>query len=286
MHAFAGWLAHRGTGLFAATPADCREWFAARRELVAPATQVANWTQLKGFYAQAKTDLAEPLGEARSPMARIPMPAAPKFARTKAAGLDEYETLMKAFDKRTTLGLRDATMVSLMFRSGLRVGELAQLDLADVNFLTEEIELALTKNGEPRTPPIHPETMRLLKRYLFGRGDGPGPLFVNEGPRALSVRLKTGSIQTMFKRAAARAGVELTPHTLRRGWLAEFMQHGGNLVDAMTIAGWTRETMPHRYLASRRTETARANFREVAARQMAAANEGTARRRLRSVRPV
>jgi integrase len=281
--AFAGWLAARATRLFEAEPGDCREWLAARVTLVAPNTQVSNWTQLKGFYAQAEGDLAEPLQGRRSPMARIPMPRIPKYVRTKAATLAEYETLLTAFDKRTTLGLRNATMVSLMFRSGMRVGELAGLDLDDVDFANEELHLAVTKNGEPRTPPIHTETMRLLRRYLLGRGDTPGPLFVNEGPRGASARLNTGAIQNMFKRTAARAGVALTPHTLRRGWLAEFMTHGGNLVDAMTIAGWTREVMPHRYLASRRTETARANFREVAARQMAAQNEGVARRRLRAI---
>lgn len=55
--AFAGWLAARDTALFDAQPADCREWFAARAQLVAPNTQVGNWTQLKGFYRAAEEDL-------------------------------------------------------------------------------------------------------------------------------------------------------------------------------------------------------------------------------------
>ena len=72
----------------------------------------------------------------------------------------------------------------------------------------------------------------------------------------------------MFKRAAARAGVALTPHTLRRGWYAEYIEHGGDVVSAMHIAGWKREVMPYRYGADRRDDTAQAVFDEVAARQV------------------
>ena len=91
-------------------------------------------------------------------------------------------------------------------------------------------------------------------------------------------RLKTASIQTMFKRAAKKAGVALTPHTLRRGWYAEFRRHGGDVVTAMHIAGWKRDVMPLAYSADRLDEISQHVFDEVAARQVAGR-----RRRLHAV---
>jgi integrase/recombinase XerD len=276
--AFAGWLAGRGSDLAAATQADCVAWLRERRDQVAAATVVKNWGQLRAFYAIAADDAADVLGGRRSPMARVPQPHAPTYVRTKAARCDEFDALLSTFDRRSTLGLRNATMCSLMFRSGLRVGELPQLDLADVDVEARRVLIADTKNGEPRRPPIHPETMALLRRYLRRRGDRPGPLFLAEGPRRRSDRLRVNSVQNVVKRAAARAGVSLTPHTLRRGWWAEYVEHGGDVVTGMHIAGWSREVMPHRYLADRRGDASQTVFDAVAARQLAAR-----RRRLHSV---
>jgi integrase len=279
--AFAGWLAARDVRLFDASRRDCAEWFAARAELVAPNTQVSNWVHLRSFYRNAEADVAEPLAGRTSPMARIPQPDAPKLVRTKAARGDEYDALIAVFDKRTFHGLRDAAIVSLMWRSGVRVGELAQIDLDDLDLDARRILLEETKNDEQRRPPLHPDTIRLLRRYLRRRGDRPGPLFVNTGPRRKSDRLKTSSIQTMFKRAVDRAGIRITPHALRRGWYAEFMTHGGDVVAAMHIAGWKREVMPLRYGADRLDEISQAVFDEVAQRQVQAG-----RRRSRPLRAV
>lgn len=281
--AFGRWVAARGRGLFEATEADCRDWFAARTELVAPATQVGNWTQLLGFYRHAQDDrLADALAGRRSPMTRIPMPRAPKYSRNKAARGEEYDKLLEAFDKRTFLGLRDATIVSLMFRSGLRVGELGQLDIADVDVEARRLQVEQTKTDVPKVVPLDPETLTLLRRYLRRRGEEAGPLFVNVGPRRRNPRLTTSAIQSMFKRAAKRAGVPLTPHTLRRGFVGDHIEHGGDVVTAMTIGGWTREVMVHRYLADRRDDVAQAKFDQVAANRIAMSRRG--QRRLRPVR--
>jgi integrase len=279
--AFARWLAARDTRLFDAARRDCVEWFAARAELVAPNTQVSNWVHLRSFYRNAEADLAEPLAGRISPMARVAQPDAPKLVRTKAARADEYEALIAAFDKRTFHGLRDAAMCSLMWRSGVRVGELAQIDLHDLDLDQRRVLLEETKNDEQRRPPLHPDTIRLLRRYLRKRGDRPGPLFINTGPRRRSDRLKTSSIQTMFKRAVKKADVQLTPHTLRRGWYAEFRENGGDVVTAMHIAGWKREVMPLRYSADRLDEISQIVFDEVAQRQVKAGRGHP--RRLRAI---
>lgn len=276
---FAVWLDGRDTTLTAATPADCRDWLAARAEEVAPSTVVKNYGQLRSFYRLAETDIGDPLAGGRSPMARIPQPKAPKYAKTHAATVAEFDALIATFDRRTTHGLRNAAMMSFMFRTGARVGELAQIDLRDVDLEARRVELGWTKNGEPRVVPLHPETVRYLRRYVVRRGDWAGPLFVNTGRRRTSERLTTNAIQNIVKRAAARAGVPVTPHTFRRGFAVEYVANGGDVATGMTIGGWANPIMMHRYFADRRVDVAQAVLEDVAKRQ--ARNE--AGRRLRAL---
>lgn len=266
---FARFMADRGGSLTTATQDDCVTWLRQRRGEVAASTVVKNWSQLKAFYRIAETDFADPLAGRRSPMTRIPMPRAPKYAKTHAATADEVAALMKTFDMRTGVGLRDAVIVSLMFRSGLRVGELAQIDLADVDLERRCVDLGITKNDEPRRPPLHPDTIAILRRYLRRRGEHPGALFVNIGTRRVSDRITTTAAQNVVKRAARQAGVKVTPHCLRRGFVVEYLAHGGDIATLMVIGGWASETMIYRYMGDMRASTAQTVFDQVASRQIA-----------------
>lgn len=267
---FARWLSERSSGLTEATQGDCVAWLKERRGAVSAASVVKNWSQLKAFYRIAEADFADPLAGRRSPMTRIPMPRAPKFARTHAATAAEVAALVKTFDLRTGLGLRDMAMVSLMFRSGLRVGELAQIDRANLDLDGRFVRLGHTKNGEPRNPPLHPDTISVLVRYLRRRGEYPGALFVNVGGRRSSDRMTTNAVQNIVKRAAKKAGVPVTPHSLRRGFVAEYLAHGGDIATLMVIGGWASEVMIYRYMGDLRAATAQGVFDQVAARQIAA----------------
>lgn len=274
---FARWLAanRRGARLMDATEKDCRAFLAARSEDVAAATVVRNWSDLRAFYAAAQADISNPLQGRMSPMTRIKMPRAPKFAITHAATVDEVDKLMAMFDLRSGAGLRNATIVSLMQRSGLRVSEVAGLHLSAVNFEQRYVMLGFTKNLQPRQPSLHPETLTLLTRYLRRRGDQPGPLFVSTNRRRSG--LPARAIQSMVKRHATKAAVPITPHSLRRAFVVEYMIHGGDMASLMIIGGWESEVMIVRYMGDQRAKTAQAAFDVVAQRQIAS------RRRLRAV---
>ena len=280
---FAAWLETRGTELIDATTVDCRAWLEARAQQVAASTVVKNWSQLVAFYRTAERHSTDPLAGRRSPMRDVAQPAAPQWADTHACTPDEYTALLATCDLRSSLGLRNAIALSLQFRSGLRVGELAAIDLAHLDLDRRCVLLPFTKTRRPRRPPLHPDTLDLLRRYLSPRrrGDLPGPLLVNVGPRRTSARLSTAALQNVVKRAAARADVTVSPHALRRGWCVQFMLEGGDETACMTIAGWTSPTMIHRYLADARAEAAQASFDRVAARQSGRSRE---QRVLRAVR--
>lgn len=268
---FARWLRDkRHLRLTEATEADCRAYLKHRAGVVAASTVVRNWSDLRAFYTACETDVTRPLGVGvRSPMADIKMPRAPKYAITHAATVAEVDAMIATFDCRTGLGLRNATMVSLMFRSGLRVSEASRAMLGDVDIDGRQIMLGLTKNLQPRLPSLHPETMMLLKRYLSHRGTKPGPLFVGAGQRGRGGRLPTAAIQNVVKRAAAKAAVPVSPHSLRRGFVVEYMTHGGDVATLMILGGWESEVMILRYMADARATTAQAVFDTVAQRQIA-----------------
>lgn len=267
--AFARWLDARGTTLVDATQVDCQVWLDQRAGEVKASTCAKQWSELRAFYATAAADtLTDPLQGRRSPMARIRQPRMPRYPITHAATVEEVDAVCATFDRRSGVGLRNVLAVSLMFRSGLRVGELCPLDLYHVDLERRTVDIVQSKTDQPRRVPLHPETMTVLQRYLRRRGDRPGPLLLNVGGRRRSDRMTTTSLQNVVKRAANTAGVAVTPHSLRRGFVVEHLEHGGDAASAMIVGGWSSETMIVRYSADRRAQVGQARFDEVAARQV------------------
>jgi integrase len=285
--AFAAWLAGHDAELATATPELCRAWLDERKATVAASTVVRNWSQLRAFYAHCTDDDDDaPLLDIANPMRRIKMPRAPKWAVTHAATVAEVDAVLATFDARSMLGLRNRIAVSLMFHSGLRVSEVGRIDLADIDLDGRSIVLPETKNGQPRIPPIHPTTYRMIVRYLTMRGDRPGPLLWNTGNRRASNRLTTNALQNVIKDAAAATDLAVTPHSLRRGFVVAYIANGGSTAACMIIGGWESETMIVRYLADARAGTAQVDFNAVAARQIAAAKADRQLPRSRRLRVV
>ena len=85
-------------------------------------------------------------------MRDVAQPAAPQWADTHAATPDEYTALVATFDLRSSLGLRNAIALSLQFRSGLRVGELAPIDLAHLD-IDRPLRAAAVHQDPPAPPP-------------------------------------------------------------------------------------------------------------------------------------
>jgi integrase/recombinase XerD len=267
---FARFLAGRGTELAQAKRPDCQAWLSLRSEHVGASTLQRNWAALRSFYDLAERAKMLDKG-ARNPMALVPMPKAPRFAKTHACTVAEADAVAAVFDRRSTLGLRNAAMVSLMFRSGLRACEVADADMADLDMERRVIHLPDTKNGIPRTPALHPETVMILRRYLRRREDDHRPaLFLPERDRSGNGRITVSAVQNVVKRAAKKAGVRISPHTFRRGFVVEYMSHGGDQASLMILGGWGSPDMIVTYLADQRAATAKTVYDRVAERQIAA----------------
>jgi len=124
----------------------------------------------------------------------------------------EVEQLMAAASRVGRHGHRDATMVLLAFRHGLRVSELVALRWDQVDLKQGLLHVHRRKNGTPSTHPLHGPELRALRQLERGTGDAPY-VFVSERKAPLT--------DSAFRKIVARAGVAaeigmpVHPHMLR-----------------------------------------------------------------------
>ena len=125
---------------------------------------------------------------------------------------EEVDALMAAAGKVGRHGHRDATLILLAYRHGLRVSELVALRWDQVDLKRGTLHVNRLKNGTPSTHPLRGPELRALRRLKREYADHPY-LFVSErrGP------LTTASVRKIIARAGDDAGVgfPVHPHMLR-----------------------------------------------------------------------
>jgi integrase len=158
---------------------------------------------------------------------------------------DEVEALIEAA-KGNRYGHRDATMVLLTYRHGLRAAEVCDLRWDQVDFNGAVLHVRRVKNGTPSTHPIQGDELRALRRL---HRDSPTSPFVFVSERGSP--FTTAGLARMIERAAAAAGLELKahPHMLRHacGYAPANKGH-----DTRAIQGW----LGHRSITSTAVYTA------------------------------
>jgi len=124
----------------------------------------------------------------------------------------EVERLMKAA-KRNRHGCRDATMILVAYRHGLRVSELVDLRWDQVDFRTATLHVRRVKKGTPSTHPILGDELRALRRLQ--REQEPKSPFVFSSERGAP--FSTAGFARMIERAgaAAKLSFKAHPHMLR-----------------------------------------------------------------------
>ena len=156
----------------------------------------------------------------------------------------QVETLLAAPDTDTPLGLRERTMLELMYASGLRVSELVTLKTFNVS-MNEGVLRVLGKGSKERLVPFGEVARLWIERYLMEArpellaGKQTEDLFVtNRGAKA-----GTGMTRVMFwmivKKHARAAGITapLSPHTLRHAFATHLLNHGADLRTVQMLLG-------------------------------------------------
>jgi integrase/recombinase XerC len=139
---------------------------------------------------------------------------------------------------------RDVAVLEMLYATGLRVSELASLDLDAVDREARTVRV-LGKGGKERMVPYGAPAARALDAYLGRRATARGAVFVNQRGGRLSVR----SIHTLVRRAARAAGVtrRVSPHTLRHTFATHLLDRGADLRVIQELLGHSRLSTTQRY---------------------------------------
>jgi integrase/recombinase XerC len=176
---------------------------------------------------------------ASNPARQVTTPRLPRKLVTFLP-IDEATALLDAPGTR----VRDHAILELLYASGLRVSELAGLDLEDVDRVAGTVRV-LGKGSKERIVPFGGAAASAIEAYLAERGEAGGPLFRNVSGGRLGVR----SIHTIVRRRARAAGIarRVSPHTLRHSFATHLLDAGGDLRLIQDLLGHSRLSTTQRY---------------------------------------
>lgn len=159
---------------------------------------------------------------------------------------DHLQTLFDAVDvsNNNEKGLRDRAILELLFSTGLRVSEAANLNRDQINFNTREFGV-IGKGGRARVVFLSDSAAHWLGVYFERREDPWKPVFIryskeksseNDGEK---MRLTPRSIERILEKyvRASRIPVKATPHTLRHSFATDLLYNGADLRSVQEMLG-------------------------------------------------
>ena len=232
---YATWLRAKGKELEATQETDLHAYFAHRHRDTKATTANRRLTVFKRFFRWALRErriAADPtlkLQSAKQPL-RVP----------KTLTEAQVEALLAAPDVGTPLGLRDRTMLELIYASGLRVSELVTLKLHHTR-LADNVVRVTGKGGKERLVPFGLVARDWMQRYL---DEARGAILAGQQTDDLFVTVRGhGMTRAMFwvlvKKHARTAGITapLSPHTLRHAFATHLLNHGADLRAVQMLLG-------------------------------------------------
>lgn len=157
----------------------------------------------------------------------------------KYALVNDIEEMIKAPSSDNDLGLRDALIITMLYATGLRVSELINLKISDVD-INRGFLSTLGKGNKERVVPLHERAIILFKAYIDGPrvnllADSKSDLvFIRKGGQILSRQ----SIWKIIKKYALLAGIkDLSPHQLRHSFATHLLEGGINLRALQILLG-------------------------------------------------
>ncbi len=167
----------------------------------------------------------------------------------------ELERILSAPDTSTLKGLRDRSIMELLFSTGLRVSELCSLD-RDLDLSRDEFPIR-GKGEKVRVVFLSEYAKDTLKTYLNKRSDMDESLFVRTpgkiGEKALnrkeSIRLTPRSVERIIKFYAIKAGIskKVTPHIIRHSFATDLLSNGADLRSVQALLGHANITTTQVY---------------------------------------
>ena len=181
--------------------------------------------------------------------------AAPKLEKTIPVYLpvDEVFRLLERPEREKPLGLRDLAILEVLYSCGLRVSELASLNISSLDF-DQRLVRVIGKGNKERILPVGRQAVAAVKTYLTatqelrrkaGHSTRHGPLFLN----FRGGRLSTRSIGRIIKKYARQCGLpyEISPHALRHTFATHMLDWGADLRSVQELLGHVSLSTTQKY---------------------------------------
>src|SRR4051812_31916129 len=159
----------------------------------------------------------------------------------KCLDLEQVQKLLDAPGDADLLSARDKAMLEVLYSSGIRVSELVELEMKDID-LQEGVLRVMGKGRKDRLTPIGSQAIKALQRYFEMRNADPrsqGPhasrVFLNKHGTPLSTR----SVRRKLDKYLLAAGLDpgISPHTLRHSFATHLLNNGADLRSVQELLG-------------------------------------------------
>ncbi|MDR4198287.1 tyrosine-type recombinase/integrase [Bacillus altitudinis] len=194
-------------------------------------TTIANYLRnIKVFFSFLLSE-----GEIRDNPVKNVQRIKPNRKKKKLLSEEDLRLFFRAFDTATFCGYRNWMQARLLLDTGMRVGELVNLRLEDIDFRRKTILLSDPKNGKQRFAFMSLKTMRDIKRWLryLERYTNSEYIFPTNRGGKQSI---TG-VEKNFTIASNKVGLSVAPHHLRNNFAKYYLLNGGDITTLSTILG-------------------------------------------------
>ena len=236
---YATWLNGQGRALLVSAESDLNAYFAASHAATKASTANRRLTVFKRYFRWALRErliTSDPTLKLRAARQALRVPK----TRTEP----QVEALLAAPDLGDALGVRDRTMLELMYASGLRVSELVTLKVLNLS-LADNVLRVLGKGNKERLVPFGEVASLWLTRYLkvarpeLLAGQSTQDLFVSTRGANAGSAMSRVMFWMIVKKYARQAGITapLSPHTLRHAFATHLLNHGADLRAVQMLLG-------------------------------------------------
>ena len=197
------------------------------------ARKLATLRSFYKFLVRRNSVSANPLSTIRTPKQEKRLP--------KCLDLEQVQKLLEAPGDGDLLSARDKAMLEVLYSSGIRVSELVELEMADLD-LQEGVLRVRGKGRKDRLTPIGSQAIKALQRYfelrsVDSRCQGPQShrVFLNKHGDSLSTR----SVRRKLDKYLMSAGLDpgISPHTLRHSFATHLLNNGADLRSVQELLG-------------------------------------------------
>jgi len=234
--AFAAWLAKYDVDLAAATQHDIQRYQSQRmREGRKVRSEARLLSTLRRFYRYLlREDIrdSDPTAQLESPRLGKPLP--------DSLTEQDVEDLLAQPDITDLLGLRDRTMLELLYASGLRVTELVGLKQEQIN-MRQGLVRCIGKGNKERLVPVGEVALDWLQQFFYESRPGllNGKVTDDVFPTRRGKAMTRQAFWYIIKRYAKQAQIQktLSPHTLRHAFATHLLNHGADLRVVQLLLG-------------------------------------------------